>query len=244
MPDIQQYLSQINGWQYLEFVIRIFLACLCGAAIGYERSRRSKSAGIRTHIIVCLAACLMMIVSKYGFTDMKMIAGENINLMRAADPARIAAQVVSGISFIGAGVIFKHGSTVKGLTTAAGIWATAGIGLAIGAGMYFLGLVSMAMIAAIQYILHKVKIDSEGLTDTQIDFNVRVDENFNREFLDRIAQWKAQLEEIEIEDISNGTQHYKALIKISSAISAEEIINYLASDERVTRYSVIPDLAG
>lgn len=244
MTQIQYFLEQISGWQYLDFVIRIFVACLCGAVIGYERSRRSKSAGIRTHIIVCCAACLMMIVSKYGFMDLTMPAGDVLNGTRGADPARIAAQVVSGISFIGAGVIFKHGSTVKGLTTAAGIWATAGIGLAIGAGMYVVGLVSVATIAAIQFILHKVKIDSEGLGDTNVDFNVREDENFNKEFLDQMAKWNVHIEEIEIEDGINGTRHYRALLRSSSSISAEDIIKYLSADERITRYSVIPDIPG
>ena len=80
-----------------------------------------------------------MIVSKYGFADLTALDSANFHGTRGADPARVAAQVVSGISFLGAGVIFKNGSAVKGLTTAAGIWATAGIGLALGSGMYFIG---------------------------------------------------------------------------------------------------------
>ena len=128
--------SQFSVLQELDFFIRILAACLCGACIGIERSRRLKEAGIRTHVIVCCAAALLMIVSKYGFADLTSTAGEVFNGTRGADPARVAAQVVSGISFLGAGVIFKHGNTIKGLTTAAGIWATARIGLAIGSGMF------------------------------------------------------------------------------------------------------------
>ena len=128
--------SQFSLAQNLDFFIRILTASLCGACIGFERSKRYKEAGIRTHIIVCCAASLMMIVSKYGFADLTDAAGAAYNGTRGADAARIAAQVVSGISFLGAGVIFKHGSAVRGLTTAAGLWATAAIGLAIGAGMY------------------------------------------------------------------------------------------------------------
>ena len=124
--------SQFSIAQNLDFFLRILLACLCGAGIGFERSRRLKEAGIRTHVIVCCAAALLMIVSKYGFADLTSATGEVFAGTRGADPARVAAQVVSGISFLGAGVIFKHGNTIKGLTTAAGIWATAGIGLAIG----------------------------------------------------------------------------------------------------------------
>lgn len=131
--------SQFSMLQELDFFCRLLLACLCGACIGMERTRRFKEAGVRTHVIVCCAAALMMIVSKYGFADLTSETGAVFNGTRGADPARVAAQVVSGISFLGAGVIFKHGSSVKGLTTAAGIWATAGIGLAIGSGMFILG---------------------------------------------------------------------------------------------------------
>ena len=140
--------TQFSLVQTLEFFFRILLAGVFGAAIGFERTRRFKEAGIRTHVIVCTASALMMLVSKYGFVDFPAPGGL-FSEMRPADPARIAAQVVTGISFLGAGVIFKNGSTVKGLTTAAGIWATAGIGLAVGAGMYWLGLFTRSPCIAI-----------------------------------------------------------------------------------------------
>ena len=150
--------SQFSIIQELDFFCRILLACLCGACIGMERSKRLKEAGVRTHVIVCCAAALMIIVSKYGFADLTSESGAVFNGTRGADPARIAAQVVSGISFLGAGVIFKHGSSVKGLTTAAGIWATAGIGLAIGSGMFIVGIFSTAVIAVIQILMHRFTV--------------------------------------------------------------------------------------
>lgn len=116
----------------LEYILRIVIAGICGICIGTERTHRSKEAGIRTHCIVALGAALMMVISKYGFSD--IVAGENG--MRGADGARIAAQVVSGIGFLGAGMIFVRKDMITGLTTAAGIWVTSGIGMAIGAGMY------------------------------------------------------------------------------------------------------------
>jgi len=243
MAQIGSFLDNINIGLYAEFSIRIIVACVCGAAIGYERSRRSKSAGLRTHIIVCAAAAVMMIVSKYGFTDIAL-PGSTVDGIKSADPARIAAQVISGISFLGAGIIVKHGSTVKGLTTAAGIWATAGIGLAIGAGMYYIGLFSMIIISIIQFVMHKVKFGNDNWTETTVDFNVSKDENFNKEFLDQVANWKAHLEEIEITDGSDGTMHYKAIIKTLSDIQTEDLIHYLSDDERITRFSVIPDIPG
>lgn len=118
----------------LEYLIRIIGAALCGMAVGYERENHLKTAGIRTHTIVALASAAMMIISKYGFQD--ILALDHIGL----DPSRVAAGVVTAIGFLGAGVIFTRNFSVSGLTTAAGIWATVGIGMAFGAGMYVLGI--------------------------------------------------------------------------------------------------------
>lgn len=132
--------------QNLIYFVRLILAAICGGMIGYERTNRGKGAGIRTHSIVSLASCLMMLVSKYGFGDMQVLG----------DGSRIAAQVVSGVGFLGAGMIYFNGRhSVKGLTTAAGIWATSGIGLAIGAGMYSMGILTSVLILIMQIILHK-----------------------------------------------------------------------------------------
>ena len=133
------------------FFLRLLIACICGGMVGYERTNRGKGAGIRTHLIVSLASALMMIVSKYGFLDMT-----EFGAMKAADGSRIAAQVVSGVGFLGAGMIYFNGRhSVKGLTTAAGIWATSGIGLAIGAGMYSIGIITSVLIVIMQIVLHK-----------------------------------------------------------------------------------------
>ncbi len=134
-----------------EYVLRIIIAGICGAVIGYERKSRLKEAGVRTHFIVALASALMMIVSKYGFADLY----DGINGIRGADPSRIAASIVSGVGFLGAGAIFVRKQIIQGLTTAAGIWATSGVGMAIGAGMYFLGIFSAVIILFVQIFLHK-----------------------------------------------------------------------------------------
>lgn len=117
-------------WQ--EIILRLFLAAVLGGAVGIDRQRYEWSAGLRTHMLVCLGSALIMIVSAYGFAGVQM--GEHISL----DPSRVAAQVVSGIGFLGAGtILFLKHEVVKGLTTAAGLWTVAGIGLAIGGGLYF-----------------------------------------------------------------------------------------------------------
>lgn len=132
-----------------EYLLRIALAAVLGAVIGIERELRMKDAGIRTHLIVALSSCLMMLVSKYGFYDMLGLSGVGL------DPSRVAASIVSGIGFLGAGVIFTRGRTVNGLTTAAGLWATVGVGMAVGAGMYIVSGAASILILIVQAILHK-----------------------------------------------------------------------------------------
>ena len=117
-----------------DFVWRLVLAALFGTIIGLDREYREKEAGFRTHFLVSLGSTLMMIVSQYGFSE--ILTHDGVSL----DPSRIAAQVVSGIGFIGAGTIIFNHQIVRGLTTAASLWATAGIGLTAGAGMSWLAL--------------------------------------------------------------------------------------------------------
>jgi len=118
----------------MDLLLRIALAGALGGLIGLERQLRAKEAGLRTHILVGIGSAMFMIVSKYGFDD--IIAQTHIGL----DPSRIAAQVVSGMGFLGAGTIIIQKQVVKGLTTAAGLWVTAAIGLVIGSGLYEIGI--------------------------------------------------------------------------------------------------------
>jgi putative Mg2+ transporter-C (MgtC) family protein len=128
---------------YWETLLRLITAGLFGSLIGFERERLLWTAGIRTHMLVCVGACLLMIVSAFGFSD-ALEAGRSV-----LDPSRVAAQVVSGIGFLGAGAILARGEIVRGLTTAASIWTVAAIGLAVGGGLYFAAAVSTALILAI-----------------------------------------------------------------------------------------------
>lgn len=158
--------TYLSVYDNLEFAIRILLAAVLGILIGIERSRRLKEAGIRTHCIVAMTAAVFMILSKYAFVDL----GQNsIPGVRGADSARIAAQVVSGISFLGAGIIFKHGrNTVKGLTTAAGMWATAAVGMAIGAGLYWIGLTEAVLLLIMQHVLHQFQYGNDIMTEQKV----------------------------------------------------------------------------
>ena len=118
----------------MDFVLRLVVAGILGVLIGLEREYRAKEAGYRTHFLVAVGSALLMIVSQHGFDS--MLGKEGVGL----DPSRIAAQIVTGIGFIGAGTIILNRQIVRGLTTAAGIWATAGIGMCAGAGMYALAI--------------------------------------------------------------------------------------------------------
>ena len=127
----------------LEILSRLLLAAVLSGLIGVERERLLWAAGLRTHMLVGVGACLIVIVSAFGFSD--ALSTHNVVL----DPSRIAAQVVSGVGFLGAGTILLRGEVVKGLTTAASLWAVAAIGLAVGSGLYVAGIATTAILLAI-----------------------------------------------------------------------------------------------
>ena len=127
----------------LYYLLNILLAVVLGFTIGYERKLRYKEAGIRTHTIVCAGSALIMVVSKYGFAD-----------IMEYDASRVAAQIVSGIGFLGAGIIIYRKHEIHGLTTAAGVWATAGVGMAAGAGLYLVALGAAVVLIGVQCLFH------------------------------------------------------------------------------------------
>ena len=129
----------------LEMSLRLLLAAALGAIIGYQRERAGKPAGLRTYILICAGAALFTIVSIYGFSA-------------AGDPARVAAGIVAGIGFLGAGAIIRSGhGIVAGLTTAATIWAVAGIGLAAGTGLYLVAAVTTVIVLIILFLPHPIR---------------------------------------------------------------------------------------
>ena len=148
----------------LDFVLRLLVAGILGAIIGLDREYRAKEAGYRTHFLVSLGSALIMIVSQYGFQD--IIRESSVTL----DPSRVAAQVV------GAGTIIFQKQIVRGLTTAAGLWATAGIGLAVGAGMYVIGIAAMLLtlvgLEALSYIFKSVGMKSSMITFSTENKNI------------------------------------------------------------------------
>lgn len=137
---------------YWDFILRIFIAGILGGVIGLEREYRSKEAGFRTHLLVALGSALFMILSHSGFGEILARGDTNISL----DPSRIASQVVTGIGFIGTGIIIFQKHVVRGLTTAAGLWVTAAIGMTCGSGMYLIAVSATVMVLACLEILYLI----------------------------------------------------------------------------------------
>lgn len=128
----------------LEITLRLLVATVLGGALGFERERLDRPAGLRTYMLVALGSALFGVISVYGFGP-------------ATDPSRVAAQVVTGIGFLGAATVFRAGNTVLGLTTAAGIWAVAAIGLAAGVGLYLPAVLATALCLFILFYMRKVE---------------------------------------------------------------------------------------
>ncbi|MGM9773929.1 MAG: MgtC/SapB family protein [Candidatus Egerieousia sp.] len=164
-----------------EILLRLLVAGVLGVIVGLEREYRAKEAGYRTHFLVCVGSALLMIVSKYGFEDVIGKYADNPNVR--VDLARIAAQVVTGIGFIGAGTIILRKQVVRGLTTAAGIWAISGVGLAVGAGMYMVATVATILILIGLEFLGKL-FRGLGVRSIAIELTAK-----NKEASDKIAEF-------------------------------------------------------
>ena len=212
--------------QNSDYIVRMLIACICGIFIGFERSRRQKDAGIRTHMIVALGAALAMIVSKYGFFDLLQFEGLR------ADASRIASNVITGVGFLGAGVIFVRDVSIKGLTTAAGIWTTASVGLAIGAGMYTVGIGATLVMIVFQLGFHKF---FRRLENTVNEFTVVIrDSNDSvKHFRDTLEDNKVLIEKCTMTRNPDSTVTLDITIKKARTTSMNDILLIAEKDEDV-----------
>jgi len=199
-------------------ILRLVIAGLMGALIGFERESRAKEAGIRTHFIVALGSALFMIISQYAFSG-------------RFDAARVAAQVVSGIGFLGAGVIIFQKNVVRGVTTAAGLWVVAAIGLACGAGMYAVAGAATVLTAICLEMMHFFHLHyGEKLVDMTLDTNGNKD---LVSVLDALRQAKIDVETYSVFDgkvhltLRIPTRHYAeklhSLIEMLDGFTIEEL---------------------
>lgn len=230
--DWQAFLeATIGQW---ELLVRLLVACACGFIIGIERSFRQKEAGIRTHIILALGAALMMIVSKYGFFD---LAELDMNSLRA-DGSRIASNIVTGISFLGAGVIFVRGGSIKGLTTAAGIWATAGIGMALGAGMYTIGIACTLGMILIQLLLHKFMPFSENMETNIITIKINEGSQALEEITQQLTDAGIIVTGIRFKKQDNGITKAELTVRTKKKASMKALIDMINTNEAIQEFTL------
>ena len=193
-----------------ELILRLFAAALMGGAIGLEREYRAKEAGLRTHFLVALGSALFMVISQFGF---EQILDMHPLLNARLDPSRIAAQVVSGIGFIGAGIIIFQKHVVKGLTTAAGMWVTAAIGMTCGAGMYELAVASTVMVLICLEALN-ILLQKFGTRAISITFS-SPDVDFIRQVLDRFRKEGMTFDSYNMREVQKGNDtFYSASIEV------------------------------
>lgn len=209
-----------------EYFLRIIVAVICGCIIGYERKNRNKEAGMKTHAIVAMGSALIMIISKYGFTDVP-----------GADAGRIAAQVVSGIGFLGAGIIFVRNNAVSGLTTAAGIWATSGIGMAIGAGNYYIGVMSTILMIVVQITLHS-KHFSRDLVQEKVSIIIKNDMAGIRRIEEKLASDNIDLTSLEINKLEEDKIKIDIVLHCPLNTSKATLKKIIEDNENIVTYRV------
>lgn len=230
-------MDNLNLWapENFAFILRIICAGICGILVGFERQYRSKEAGIRTHFMVACGAALMMVISKYAFFDVisgGLIAGADIRL----DPSRVASTIVSGVGFLGAGTIFVHKNTITGLTTAAGLWATAGIGMAFGSGMYLVGFAATGIMVLSQILLHMNFKFLRGSRIKKIIISGVNRDDYQSYLTEFLLQHKIKVQDTRIKKNTDGSRNYTFIIDTPQRIAEEEILSWIEYECEITPY--------
>ncbi len=203
---------------HFQYIIRILASGICGALIGFERTNRAKEAGIRTHAIVACASCIMMLISKYGFGDLIASSGFDV------DPSRMAQGIVTGVGFLGSGMIYYRRGSTQGLTTAAGVWATSGIGMALGAGMYFLGFISTFLILLVQFTFHVKKLDQKHYKSKILTISGVTQSEFEKYVTGELTEMGIMLEDVSLDKNEDGKFDYKFYIEVPKGTNEELLL--------------------
>ena len=216
----------------LDWCLRMILAAFCGGIIGFERKSKAKSAGIRTHALIALGAAMAMVVSKYGFFDLLQITHSNWGL----DPSRIAAQVVSGIGFLGAGTIFisRNSNIINGLTTAAGIWVTGAIGMAYGSGLYGVGAVGTVFVI-IAEILGKYFDQFAAKLGKNVSWFIEIEGNIEQleTVVEQLNKYFAHPVDYSIYSYNQKMISFRIFGKLKSNVKTDEIFNLLIAMKNI-----------
>jgi putative Mg2+ transporter-C (MgtC) family protein len=212
--------------QELEIIKRLIFSLILSGIIGWEREKEEKPAGFRTHILVSLGSTLFMIISAYAFPN--------------TDPTRIAAQVVTGIGFIGAGTILRNEYSVKGLTTAASIWAVSGIGMAVGAGLYFPAVITTLFILAVLILATKLeKIFIGSHRDLILKCKIEDKPGVIGEIGTVLGELKVNIKQIGLTSINENMAELSLILRLPSKIKKEEIIERLSKIISVKEIEVL-----
>lgn len=213
-------------------IIKFFLAVVLGGIVGYERQHKSRPAGLRTHILVCIGACLIQIIS----LDFSIVNKGTIT----SDPMRLGAQVISGIGFLGAGTIIKEGASIKGLTTAASLWTVACIGLAIGSGLYMQAVIATLFIYIALRSLKRIE-DRISYDKKEASFEVIIEDEPGKIGLIGIELGKlsVNITNIEIHKRDENIAAIEMVLKTPSSLSNDIIIQNISQINGVKRVSII-----
>jgi putative Mg2+ transporter-C (MgtC) family protein len=199
----------------LELLGRLLLAAVLGGAVGAERELNDQPAGLRTHVLLTIGACLFTLISAYGFGG-------------PADPSRIAAQIVTGIGFLGGGAIVRHGLTVRGVTTAASIWATASIGVAVGAGSYLLAVGGTVLVVGTLFGLRAVRNLLQHWSVSREEFILSIRRGFDVKLITELAQReKVALRGLERQQTDDGDR-IVLVVKLPPRYRPERLVDALA----------------
>ena len=219
--------------EQIVFLIRIVLAMLCGGIIGIERQQRIKVAGTRTHMMISMAAALMMIISKYGFLD--VIGTNGVSW----DVSRIAAGIITGIGILGGIIITGKQGHVSGTTTAAGLMATIAIGMAFGAGLYVMGISVTILILVMQYLLHRNLWIVKQTIRAQVVFHIEHDAGEYERVLEKLEQYHIHVQQFRWEKINSESFQVNCHVTIPARYSKEEIISIFAGMPETENFEIV-----
>ncbi len=213
---------------YISMILRLLTACLLGGIIGFEREHVHRPAGLRTHILVCLGSALVMITSEYIYS--KFSASVNV------DPARLGAQVISGIGFLGAGTIIKEGVSVKGLTTAASLWAVSCVGIAVGIGFYSGAFAATVIIFLTLVVIKKTQGKLSSQKSIRLFIHTQIKKGEVHELTKIIEDFGASVKRTDfMSSERDGEMVLRYTIDISNQIHLAELIEAVLCHELVRR---------
>ncbi len=225
IQDIDSWFSLLRELNWMSILLRLCLATLCGGAIGIERGRKARTAGFRTHVLVCIGAAITVLTNQYM-----------LQYFGTGDPARLGAQVINGIGFLGAGTIIVTGRhKVRGLTTAAGLWASACMGLAIGIGFYEAAIVACLLILFVNSTLHRLDgyvLARSKVIELYVEF--RAVEDISG-FISKVRQKDIRVSEIEITKETNTSD---------AAVAATMLLRSTVKRDRSEILAIASDVQG